>query len=199
VLPPTGGPVITSNPAGWTRVKHLTLVTQSHEKVEEFSRLLGRSIGHTHVDLPEIQSLDPSVVAAEKARTAYKVLGNIPVLVEDTGLAVDAWNGLPGALIKWFIQSVGSEGVCRMVQSFPSSKATAETVIALCDGDVRIFSGKITGVIAERPAGQSGFGWDSIFIPDGADRTFAQMEAAEKDSYSMRRLALQQMRSILIP
>lgn len=180
---------------GTCAVLRFTLVTQSLAKVEEFSRLLGQNVEHSHIDLPEVQSLEPSEVAAQKARDAYEKLGNIPVLVEDTGLAVHAWNGLPGALIKWFLKSVGPAGVCRMVEAFPCAKATAETAIAVCDGEVRVFSGKVNGTIAAQPAGHAGFGWDSIFIPDGATRTFSEMEPAEKDTYSMRRLALERLRA----
>jgi XTP/dITP diphosphohydrolase len=173
----------------------LTLVTQSAGKVEEFSRLLGWKIDRVNIDLPEVQSLHPSEVAAQKAIEAYKRLGNVPVLVEDTGLSVRAWNGLPGALIKWFVNSVGPEGICRMLEPFPSAAATAETAIAVCNGETRVFSGKIDGTIAPRPAGQLGFGWDSIFIPEGTNLTYAEMEPEEKDRYSMRRIALEKLRA----
>jgi non-canonical purine NTP pyrophosphatase (RdgB/HAM1 family) len=176
-------------------VPKFILVTQSNAKIEEFSRLLGQGIDHEHIDLPEIQSLEPSEVAKHKARAAFEMLGKSPVLVEDTGLAVHAWNGLPGALIKWFLRSVGPHGICQMLQAFPSSAATAETAIAVCDGEVKVFSGKVDGIIAPRPAGQSGFGWDSIFIPQGATRTFSEMKPLEKDLYSMRRLAIDKLRS----
>lgn len=171
----------------------LTLVTQSLDKVDEFSRLLGRRIAHVHVDVPEVQSLDPAEVASHKARRAYDMLANTPVLVEDTGLSVQAWNGLPGALIKWFLKSVGPTGLCRMLKPFQSAKAVAETALAVCDGEVRVFIGRTSGVIAPEPAGASGFGWDAIFIPDGATRTFAEMQPDEKDAHSMRRRALEQL------
>ena len=170
-----------------------TLVTESQEKVAEFSRLLRQKVLHARVDLLEIQSLSPAEVVVRKVRDAYDKLGNVPVLVEDTGLSIEAWNGLPGALIKWFLKSVGPSGICEMLKQFPSTRATAETAIAVCDGEVYVFSGKVSGCIAAKPMGEGGFGWDSIFIPDGATRTFSQMEPQEKDAYSMRRLALEQL------
>jgi XTP/dITP diphosphohydrolase len=173
-----------------------TLVTQSLPKVEEFSRLLGWKIDHAHIDLPEVQSLDPAEVAGQKALEAYKMLGNVPVMVEDTGLSVQAWNGLPGALIKWFVTSVGPAGICRMLEPFSSpAAATAQTSVAVCDGEIRVFSGKIDGRIATQPAGQKGFGWDSVFIPEGTNLTYAEMESEEKDRYSMRRIALEKLRA----
>jgi non-canonical purine NTP pyrophosphatase (RdgB/HAM1 family) len=174
-------------------VQTFTLVTESQAKVEEFSRLLGRKVLHARVDLLEIQSLSPAEVAARKVRDAYEKLGNVPVLVEDTGLSIDAWSGLPGALIKWFLKSVGPAGICEMLKPFSSTRATAETAIAVCDGEVHVFSGRVGGSIAAKPLGERGFGWDSIFIPEGATRTFSQMEPQEKDTYSMRRLALEQL------
>ena len=175
----------------------IILITQSADKVEEFSRLLGRAVSHRHLDLPEIQSLDPAEVAAHKAGAAFDILSGGPVMVEDTGLAVRAWNGLPGALIKWFLRGVGPEGLCRMAAALEGgAEAVAETAIAVCDGGgVRVFSGKVEGVIAPRPSGSGGFGWDSVFKPAGEARTFAEMSPEEKDAYSMRRLALENLRA----
>ena len=124
-----------------------------------------------------------------------------PVLVEDTGLAFAAWNGLPGALIKWFLTSLGPEGICRLLRQETNREAAATTLFAYCDGSpVRVFPGVVHGFIPETPRGSSGFGWDGIFQPIGSDLTFAEMTSAEKDRFSMRRRALERARdSGLLP
>lgn len=172
----------------------LTFITGNADKLAEVERLLGHTLAHAALALEEIQALDLASVARHKARQAYDLL-HCPVLVEDTGLAFTAWNGLPGALVKWFLISVGADGLCRLLHSEPSRAATATTVFAYCDGEqVRVFAGRVDGVITEQPRGDSGFGWDTIFQPQGSTHTFAEMRPEEKDRFSMRRLAVEQLR-----
>jgi non-canonical purine NTP pyrophosphatase (RdgB/HAM1 family) len=172
-------------------------VTQSPSKIAEAERILGFRLESRSVDLEEIQELDVERVVERKAITAYHLLGERGVLVEDTGLYLDAWDRLPGALIKWFVRSVGPEGLCRMLEGFHPREATAETVLATYDGQLRTYRGAVRGRIADKPAGVHGFGWDSIFIPDGSQLTFAEMSPAEKDRFSMRRIAFEAMASTL--
>ena len=169
----------------------LTFITGNTNKVRECERILGASLAHEPLDLEEIQSIDLLPVIQHKARLAYATLGR-PVLVEDTGLAFTAWNGLPGALIKWFLTSVDVDCLCQMLGGETNRGATATTLLGYCDGvEVQTFNGKVYGHIADRPRGASGFGWDAIFQPEGSRRTFAEMDAAEKDLFSMRRKALE--------
>jgi non-canonical purine NTP pyrophosphatase (RdgB/HAM1 family) len=173
-------------------VNSWVFVTGSDAKLREAERILGLRLERHALDLPEIQDLDVRKVVAEKARSAYQRLGR-PVMVEDTGLTFTAWQGLPGALIRWFVKTVGVEGLCRMLDGFADRRAVAETVVATCDGRLRIYVGKVDGRIAEQPRGEGGFGWDPLFIPEGAERTFAEMTPAEKDRHSMRRIALEEL------
>jgi non-canonical purine NTP pyrophosphatase (RdgB/HAM1 family) len=138
------------------------------------------------LDLPEIQSLDLTAVIAKKAEMAYMNSDGASVLVEDTGLYVDCWNGLPGPLVRWFEETVGPAGICCMLSSFPHRAARAQTLVATFDGSLRVFSGEIRGTIADSPRGEHGFGWDTIFVPEGEVRTLAEMDPWEKDSISMR-------------
>jgi non-canonical purine NTP pyrophosphatase (RdgB/HAM1 family) len=146
------------------------------------------------IALEEIQEISLEPVVAHKARQAYTQIRR-PVLVEDTGLAFAAWNALPGALIKWFLSSLGNGGLCRLMRTETNRTATATTVFGYYDGSLyRAFSGSVEGVIVESPRGTQGFGWDAIFQPLGSERTFGEMSPAEKDRFSMRRLALEQLR-----
>lgn len=173
----------------------LTFITSSANKLAEVERILGRPLAREALALEEIQAIELEPVVRHKARQAYAQLRR-PVLVEDTGLAFAAWNGLPGALIKWFLSALGPEGICRLLRGETNRAASATTLFAYCDGtDCRVFAGTVAGAIPESPRGINGFGWDAIFQPLGSERTFAEMTSEEKDRFSMRRLALETLRN----
>ncbi|MGE0682751.1 MAG: non-canonical purine NTP pyrophosphatase [Candidatus Binatia bacterium] len=173
----------------------LTFITSSAQKHAEVERILGQTLARESLPLEEIQATELEPVVRHKAQQAFALLGR-PVLVEDTGLAFAAWNGLPGALIKWFLASLGAEGICRVLQQEANREATATTIFAYCAGvEVRVFAGVVQGVIPGTPRGSFGFGWDVIFQPWGSTRTFAEMTPEEKDRFSMRRLALERFRA----
>ncbi len=163
-------------------------VTGRAEKAREAERL-GFRLERMDLDLIEPQALDPADVVEWKAREAFGRLGR-PVIVEDSGLAIHAWGDFPGALVKWIEKSAGLETMARMLDAFPDRSATATCVVAHFDGQ-RVVAGRgeVTGTIAVSPRGSGGFGWDSLFIPTGAARTFAEMTGEEKDRVSHRRRA----------
>src|SRR6476620_4548021 len=114
------------------------------------------AVTHLPIHLPEIQALDVDDVVRVKAEWGYEY-ANVPVLVEETGLAFTAWNGLPGALIRWFMDSVGSKGLCRMLSEEDDRGAVAKCVFDLFDGhEHHLFSGFVEGTIALAPRGQNG-------------------------------------------
>ena len=163
-------------------------VTGRAEKAREAERL-GFRLERVDLDLAERQGLDPAEIVESKARDAYAKLAR-PVVVEDSGLAIKAWNGFPGALVKWLEKSAGLEAMARMLDRFPDRSATATCAVAYFDGK-RVVPGRgeVSGAIANTPRGEGGFGWDALFIPDGSDRTFAEMSGEEKDRVSHRRRA----------
>jgi XTP/dITP diphosphohydrolase len=86
-----------------------------------------------------------------------------------------------------------------MLESFDNRKAVAICYVALqkSPNEVLVAEGQVTGAIAETVRGENGFGWDVIFIPDGEERTFAEMSAEEKNRISHRRMAFQKLKSLL--
>ncbi|MFN2387912.1 MAG: non-canonical purine NTP pyrophosphatase [Thermoanaerobaculia bacterium] len=163
----------------------LRLVTSRREKAEE-ARRLGFAVEQEPLELPEPQSLDPSEIAAHKARAAWGLVGR-PVVVEDSGLSIDAWGGFPGALVKWMEKSAGLAGMARMLDPFPDRAATARCALCFFDGSRLVEAlGECPGSIAAAPRGTAGFGWDAIFIPEGHARTFAELPPSEKDAVSHR-------------
>jgi non-canonical purine NTP pyrophosphatase (RdgB/HAM1 family) len=184
----------------------LYFVTSNEDKFREIHgalRLCPVEVERVALDLPEIQALDPAIVAAYKARTAYEALASQGreglALVEDTGLAINTWNGYPGALIKWVLGAVGEAGLCRQLDAWDDRGATATVVLCLFDGrDLHTFTGQASGTITSSPRGTFGFGWDSIFQPDGATQTYGEMPREAKMQISMRARALQALQDYLM-
>jgi XTP/dITP diphosphohydrolase len=166
-------------------------VTTNEHKRREVQEILGVALERADLDVPEIQAIDPAEVATEKARAAREALGRpvLPVLVEDSGLMVDAWGGFPGALTKWLMSGVGNEGLLRMLGPDEDRSARAVCVVALAEtnGNVRAFRGEVEGTLAQGPRGSGGFGYDPVFVPGWSSMTYAEMgEGKNKDSHRAR-------------
>lgn len=177
---------------------NLTFVTGNKAKAEQLSRYLDIPLLHKKIDLPEIQSLSLLEVVREKTKAAFAHI-QAPVLVEDVSLRFLSMGALPGPFIKWFLQELGNEGLCTMLDHLPSRDAEAHCMFAYYDGTLlKTFSGVKKGRIAHEPQGEAGFGWDPIFIPEGADKPWACMTLEEQSTFSMRRLALDQVKDFLV-
>jgi XTP/dITP diphosphohydrolase len=181
------------------RAMRAVFVTTNERKRREVERILGVELEGAAPHVPEVQALDFAEVATQKARSAYDALGRPPrpVLVEDSGLVIGAWNGLPGALTKWFLSSVGYQGLLKMLCG-EDRRARAVCAVAVADnrGEVRVFRGEVRGSVAPEPRGEGGFGWDPIFVPEGSELTYAQMgDAKNEDSHRAR--AFRQVRGWL--
>jgi non-canonical purine NTP pyrophosphatase (RdgB/HAM1 family) len=182
-------------------------VTGNHNKAREAAEILGVELRSIALDLPEMQDLDVAQVAAVKAAAAREALGapDSPILVEDSGIIVEAWNGLPGALTKWFLASVGNEGLLKMLSDEKDRSARAVCAVALafmepptsgppdvspgCGDSIRVFLGEVRGAIAPEPRGSGGFGWDPIFVPEGYSETYAELGSRkQEDSHRARAL-----------
>ena len=176
-------------------------VTSNENKLREAREILGIELESVSLDLPEPQAVRVADVADRKARAARAALDDPPhpVLVEDSGLVVEAWDGLPGALTKWFLLSVGNHGLLKMLASFEDRRATAVCALAVAfpDDHVQVFVGEVPGSVAPTPRGESGFGWDPIFVPDTpGGETYAEL-GARKNEDSHRARAFGAARSTL--
>ena len=173
----------------------ITFITGNAGKAERLRKHLPIPLLHKSVDLPEIQSLDLREVAKHKAEEAYKYV-NGPVLVEDVSLRFNAMKGLPGPLIKWFLQDLDNAGMCTMLNIYTDRSAVATVCFALFDGnETHFFEESRNGIIAPEPRGPKRFGWDPIFIPEGYHKTWAEMTDEETVSSSMRRPALAKLQA----
>ena len=169
----------------------LQFVTGNAGKVREARSLLAADITQFEFDYTEIQSPDPGAIAAYGAREAYREAGE-PVIVDDSGLFVDALEGFPGPYSAYVEDTVGIERVWQLVEPEDDHSASFRAVVAYCDGtdeeSVRTFEGEVTGEIVA-PRGDGGFGYDPIFEHDG--QTFAEMDPVEKNAVSHRGRALE--------
>ena len=176
----------------------VTFVTGNSQKAADLARLLDHPIENIEIDQPEIQSLSLREIALNKAEQAKMLVKDGAVLVEDTGLRFHAYDKLPGPFIKWFYKKLHNEGLVNMLEGFTDRRASAEICYCLYDGDETVyFEGRTGGEIAHVPKGGQGFGWDAIFIPNGYDKTWGEMNADEKDATSMRNEAIKKLREYL--
>ena len=178
-------------------MRKLTFITGNAGKAKYLSDYFHLPVDHVKLDLREIQSLDLKEVIEDKAKRAFEIV-NSPVLVEDVSLTFTALKALPGPLIKWFLETLGNDGLCRLLDKLEDRSALAEVEFAICDDTgVHTFRGTMEGTIADSPRGEMGFGWDPVFIPKGYDKTWAEMGDNEKHATSMRKIALAQMSEFL--
>ncbi len=177
-------------------MQNITFVTGNKNKLKEVEEILGIKLKHQDIDLHEIQEVSVECVVEHKAKKAYELI-NKPVVVEDTGLCFDAFNGFPGALIKWMLKYAGKENICKILNGF-SRNAKAVCAVGYYDGkNFQVFNGEIDGKIIDFPRGESSFGWDFIFIPKGQDKTFAEMSLEEKNKISHRSKAWKKFKEFL--
>ena len=180
----------------------LLLVTSSADKEAELRAILGDAIEveRRSVDLTEIQGA-PEKIARAKAGEAFKRFRRM-LIVEDTSLHLDCCGGMPGPYIRDYMQAMGVEGLARMAAAMGQDGATARVTIALHlagrgKGEkVRLFVGELRGRIVA-PRGSGGHCWDSVFQPDGHQRTYAEMSAEEKNAISVRAIAVKQLATFI--
>lgn len=140
--------------------------------------------------------------AAIKVNAIFKANG-MDCFADDSGLEVEALDNQPGVFSARYAGEHGNheannQKLLKELEGKSNRRACFKTVIALLlDGKIQYFEGRVDGVIAKELSGNKGFGYDPLFIPDGYDRTFADMPAEIKNSISHRKRALEAMLDFL--
>jgi len=186
------------------KIESLLLITGNKNKAFEFKEMLNIDelrFSSRELDLPEIQSMCLEEIGSYKTACALKekIENYDAVLTDDTALFCDALNGLPGPLIKWFLETLDVEGLYDLVKD-KKSQCTANCILSIGrvkTGEIIQFEGVVNGTIVS-PRGQNGFGWDKIFLPNGYDQTYGEMEPDEKNKISHRTLALKKVKDWII-
>lgn len=186
----------------------IVFATNNAHKLSEVRAVLGEGFELVTLkevgifeDIPETgETLDEN--ASIKARYVYERTG-LDCFADDTGLEVEALNGAPGVRSARYATDghdfkANNIKLLTVLTGEQNRKARFRTVISLIRGgeEVRV-EGIVNGRIATEESGSEGFGYDPLFIPDGYDRTFADMTAAEKNAISHRGRAVAELVKVL--
>ena len=179
-------------------MKTLYFITGNGHKLEEAKHVLGESLQSIKLDLDEIQSMDSQEVIKHKLQEAIKVHPDKHLFCEDVSFNINALNGFPGPLIKWWNQKISVDLTSKLVElSGENKSASAIAMIGYWDTkQMHFFKGEVKGTITN-PKGESKFGFDPIFIPENQIKTFAQMTKEEKSIISHRARALKAFKEFL--
>ncbi len=175
-------------------------VTNSENKFLEIKNIIP-SIKQLKLELDEIQEIDAKRIIEHKLLEAKRKKSEVSkttgaFIVEDTSLYLECLNGLPGPMIKWFLQTIGNEGLYNLTVKLKNNRAEARTLIGYYSrGKVKYFQGIVKGKIVSPR--KSGFGWDAIFMPDGYDEVMSEMSIEDKNEISMRGQAAQKLKEFL--
>ena len=174
--------------------KIINFVSGNKNKLKELNQIInanikGIEVKQLDIDLPELQGY-PEDIVKEKLKIALEKAKDLegPVLVEDTSLCFNAYNGLPGAYIKYFLKAIKPEGLYKMACVFDDHSAYAQSIYGLQKNEKeepKLFIGKTDGEIVS-PRGDNNFGWDPCFKPSCSEKTFAEMNEKEKNKISHR-------------
>ena len=182
--------------------KKLVFATNNAHKLKEIRAILGNSIEilsladiHCHADIPETaDTLEGN--ARQKSRYVYEHYG-LDCFADDTGLEVESLGGAPGVYSARYADGQGHDSQANMnkllkeMEEKNNRKAQFRTIISLIEkGEERQFEGIVKGQITKEKRGESGFGYDPIFQPDGYDTTFAELGIDIKNRISHRARAV---------
>lgn len=186
----------------------LIFATNNENKIREISPFIGNTFklltlkeAGIDIDIPEPHiTLEENATA--KSKTIYNLTG-VNCFSEDTGLETEVLNGEPGVKSARYAGEdkafdMNIEKLLQALKGITNRKAQFRTVISLImEGKEYLFEGICTGLIIEEKRGLNGFGYDPIFIPSGAGKTFAEMSIGEKNEFSHRKKALNKLMAFL--
>ena len=190
----------------------LVLATHNAHKVREIGQILGDGVAlRSLADFPDVGKIPEegetfAANAAQKALFVARALG-LPALADDSGLEVDALAGAPGVRSARFAgegarDAENNAKLLGLMAGVPAERRTGRfrcaIAVAWPDGSVRTAEGACEGRILEAPRGAGGFGYDPLFVPDGCDRTYAELGGEAKNRISHRGRALRTARETIL-
>ena len=193
-------------------IKQLVLATRNRDKIREIRSILKQTgirlcCAEEFEGFPEVEEDGTSLEenAAKKASQVAQSLG-LFAIADDSGLEVDWLGGAPGIFSARFAgqgatYEQNNRKLLRLLRGVPAERRTARfrCVIALASPQGRIWTveGKCEGLIAEKPRGNRGFGYDPVFVVPSLGKTFAELHPTEKNRISHRAKALQELKKLL--
>ncbi|MEK6946003.1 MAG: RdgB/HAM1 family non-canonical purine NTP pyrophosphatase [Nanoarchaeota archaeon] len=178
----------------------INFATSNPCKVREFKQILEPEIkvNHIKISYPEIRSDDSEEIARHSAKAlAEKFKKNI--VVEDSGLFIKSLNDFPGTYSATVHKKIRLDGILKLMKDVKSRECEYKSAVAYCEPGKKpiSFLGVEKGKIAESIIGSFGFGHDPIFIPEGSNKTYGEMENVE-DIKKFRRRAVLKLRGYLL-
>ncbi|WP_067715438.1 non-canonical purine NTP pyrophosphatase [Nocardia yamanashiensis] len=190
--------------------RQVLVASRNAKKLNELRRILDEA-GIAGIEIIGLNDVPPYEEAPEtaatfegnavaKARDGFAATG-LACIADDSGIAVDALNGMPGVLSARWSGTHGNDEannalLLAQLGDVPDERRGARFVSAcalVADGVEEIVRGEWPGTIARKPVGDGGFGYDPLFVPEGGEVSAAQLTPAEKDAVSHRRRALRQL------
>ncbi|MFC7383439.1 RdgB/HAM1 family non-canonical purine NTP pyrophosphatase [Sphaerisporangium rhizosphaerae] len=195
-------------------VRTVVLATRNEGKIVELRRILADADEKIELigleRFPEIGEIaETGLTFAENALIkahAVASASGLPAIADDSGLCVDALNGMPGVFSARWSGSHGDDAanlrlLLAQVSDVPDGRRGAHfacaAALALPGGDERVVEGTLAGTLIRSPRGSNGFGYDPIFVPDGEQRTTAELSPADKDAVSHRGRAFRALVPVL--
>ena len=184
-------------------LKELVIASHNKGKIAEFEKMLEpygvKIYSANDLNLPDVE--ETGTTFAENAVLKAEALANIcnkPCLADDSGLCVDALGGRPGVYSARYAPNRDfDKAMTMLIGELKESKSNDWSAHFACvlalkepNKEVEIFEGRVDGKIVEEKRGIGGFGFDPVFVPDGYDRTFAEMTKDEKKEISHRGRAM---------
>lgn len=186
------------------------LITSNEGKCREMSRMLaplGHEVVKESIDYPEIQveSLRDVVEFGVKwiVENAWEPWMDDPehgFVIDDSGLFITGLKDFPGVYSKFVYYTIGLEGILRLMDGMDKDRGAIfkTSLMYHSVGNDHHFEGSSSGKIIREKRGDQGFGYDPIFVPDGSELTFAEMDTVKKNSYSHRGKAMNRFMEFLL-
>lgn len=157
-------------------MKVLFSTTNKHKinEANEIGKIYGIEFEQINFPYSEIRDEKFENVASEGVKYVYERVKNA-VIVEDSGIVIDALNGFPGTFSAFVEKKIGNNGILKLMMGVENRNARYVSVVAFFDGKtLKTYIGTVEGKISDEERGSGGFGYDPIFIPDGFEETFGE-------------------------
>ena len=178
----------------------INFVTSNKNKVREIKQILEPEIKVNHIELnfPELRSDLSMEIAEMSAEMISKKLNKI-VVVEDSGLFINALNEFPGTCSAYIHKRIGLKGILKLMENIDDRSCSYKSAVAYCEPSKKpiSFLGEEKGTIAKSIRGNFGFGHDPIFIPENSRKTYGEMKDYDEKK-QFRRRAVLKLREFLL-
>lgn len=179
------------------------IITKNKDKFMEAKLILdsyGIIAEQVELDVVEIQSESLEEIAKDRVIKAAKLV-EPPIVTEDAGLFIEALRGFPGPYSSYVYKTIGCKGIIKLMDGLANRKAKFVSVVAYMDEskEIHLFRGELSGVISSEVRGESGFGFDPIFMPiTHRGKTISELGISEKNKISHRAKSFKKLAEYLL-